>query len=163
MAASTKSGPGVYEKLGIRPVINAQGGVTDLGGSILIPSVRRAMDETSDSFVSMGELLEKSGEYIAGILGVEAAYVESGLEGIAGARTEKVQSPYYYVRIAMHVVMDTAVLGKDARQVARELMEGKPRVGMLLPDDNTIEVRSYNLYDGEEAAIAEELRSVLSS
>ncbi len=68
----------VYKKLGARPLINASGNQTVLGGSILSPAVKKAMEEASASYVEMEELLEKSGEHIASLLGVEAAYVTSG-------------------------------------------------------------------------------------
>jgi L-seryl-tRNA(Ser) seleniumtransferase len=68
----------VYNRLGARPVINAAGNQTVLGGSILSPAVKAAMEAASASYVEMEELLAKSGEHIASLLGVEAAYVTSG-------------------------------------------------------------------------------------
>ena len=67
-----------YRKLGVRPVINADGHMTVLGGSILSPEVRQAMDEAGDTYVEMRDLQTKAGEYIADRLGVEAAHVTSG-------------------------------------------------------------------------------------
>jgi L-seryl-tRNA(Ser) seleniumtransferase len=72
---------GVYEKLGVRPIINAQGHRTVIGGSTPTAEVARAMEEAGESFVEMRELLEKSGQRIAGLLGVEAACVTSGAFG----------------------------------------------------------------------------------
>ena len=71
-------GSKIYEKLGVRPVINAQGNGTVLGGSRPPQVVLDAMDEANLDFVEMRELLEKSGEYIAGVLGAESAFVTSG-------------------------------------------------------------------------------------
>ena len=68
----------VYEKLGVRHVINANGNQTVLGGSTPPPQVQEAMDEASLHWVEMEELLEKTGEYISGVLGTEAAIVTSG-------------------------------------------------------------------------------------
>ena len=68
----------IYEKLGVRPVINALSNQTVLGGSTPPPAVREAMEEASLQWVEMRELLEKAGEYIADVLGAEAAYVTSG-------------------------------------------------------------------------------------
>jgi len=68
----------VYEKLGVRHVINANGNQTVLGGSTPPPQVQEAMDEASLHWVEMKELLEKTGEYISGVLGTEAAIVTSG-------------------------------------------------------------------------------------
>ena len=68
----------VYEKLGVRHVINANGNQTVLGGSTPPPQVQEAMYEASLHWVEMEELLEKTGEYISGVLGTEAAIVTSG-------------------------------------------------------------------------------------
>jgi D-glucosaminate-6-phosphate ammonia-lyase len=68
----------IFERLGVRPVINASGIYTDLGGSRLSPSIWAAMTEANDSFVDMVELLDRTGETIAGMLGVEAARITPG-------------------------------------------------------------------------------------
>ncbi len=68
----------IYDKLGVRPVINAGGNTTLWGGSTPPPEVRRAMDEADHSYVEMAELLSRSGDFIAETLGVEAAHVTSG-------------------------------------------------------------------------------------
>ena len=68
----------VYTKLGVRSVINAGGSTTIWGGSTPSPVVKQAMDSADSNWVEMGELLEKSGAYIAKTLGVEAAYVTTG-------------------------------------------------------------------------------------
>ena len=75
---ATGSGTSVYSRLGVRPIINAQGNRTVLGGSATTPAVAAAMEEANHTYVEMRELLEKSGEFIAEMLGVEAAYVTSG-------------------------------------------------------------------------------------
>ncbi len=71
-------GSQIYTKLEVRPVINAGGSTTRFGGSTPSPAVKRAMDEADGSWVEIQELLEKSGAYIADVLGVEAAYVTAG-------------------------------------------------------------------------------------
>jgi L-seryl-tRNA(Ser) seleniumtransferase len=68
----------IYDRLGIRPVINAQGTYTSLGGSLMPPEVLRAMAEAAGSFVSIDELQEKVGARIAGLVGVPAAMVTAG-------------------------------------------------------------------------------------
>ena len=74
----TNSYSTIYEKLGITPVINAWGVATELGGWTLSPKVSKAMEDANSSQVEMTDLLKKSGEYIAELLGVEAAYITSG-------------------------------------------------------------------------------------
>lgn len=68
----------VYERLGVRRVINAWGVATELGGWTPSRKVMQAMERANDATVEMQDLLEKSGEFIADLLGVEAAYVTSG-------------------------------------------------------------------------------------
>ena len=70
--------PGVYKELGVKRIINAMGGATMLGGSVLQPKIQEAMEEANHTFVSMEDLLEKSGKVIADMLGAEAALVTSG-------------------------------------------------------------------------------------
>jgi L-seryl-tRNA(Ser) seleniumtransferase len=88
-----KSGSG-YSELGLKRVVNATGHLTLLGGSILSPKVLTAMEEANQSYVDMGELLEKSGKVVAEVVGAEAALVTSGcfaalVLGAAAAMTGK--------------------------------------------------------------------------
>ena len=69
---------GIFEELGVRPVLNAQGNRTLLGGSTPSASVRALMEEAEEYYVDMGELMDSVGQRIAGMLGVEAALVTSG-------------------------------------------------------------------------------------
>lgn len=78
MATTTATPSTVYELLGARPIINARGNQTVLGGSTPSPRVRRAMQEAERYYVDMGQLLERSGAVIAQLLGAEAAYVTTG-------------------------------------------------------------------------------------
>ncbi len=73
-----KYSPGIFERLGTKPVINACGIYTDLGGSVLSPGVWGAMEQANRSFVRMVELLEKSGQILADLMGAEAARVTPG-------------------------------------------------------------------------------------
>src|SRR5919197_3693236 len=68
----------IYEQLGVTPVINARGHNTVLGGSTPPARVRQAMDDAERYYVEMKELLRRSGEIIADLLGCEAAYVTPG-------------------------------------------------------------------------------------
>jgi L-seryl-tRNA(Ser) seleniumtransferase len=68
----------IYDQLGTKPVINALGIYTDLGGSILSPAVWSAMEQANQSFVSMVDLLDKTGMLIADLVGAEAARVTPG-------------------------------------------------------------------------------------
>ena len=66
---------GVYEDLGVRPVINAIGTNTRYGGSLMASEVLDIMREASQEFCLLDELHEKAGAKIAAMLDVEAADV----------------------------------------------------------------------------------------
>ncbi len=68
----------IFERLDVRPVINACGIYTDLGGSRLSPAVWSAMTESNDQFIDMVELLVSSGDVIASMIGADAARVTPG-------------------------------------------------------------------------------------
>jgi uncharacterized pyridoxal phosphate-dependent enzyme len=72
---------GVYQRLGVQPVINARGMNTMASGSLMPQPVLDAMAEAATAFVDMEELNRKAGEYIASRIGVEAAHVTSGSAG----------------------------------------------------------------------------------
>ena len=72
---------GVYQRLGVQPVINARGMNTMASGSLMPRAVLDAMAEAASVFVDMDELNRKSGEHIARLIGVEAAHVTSGSAG----------------------------------------------------------------------------------
>jgi L-seryl-tRNA(Ser) seleniumtransferase len=72
---------GVYERLGVRPIINARGMNTMAGGSLMPPPVLAALAEAGTRFVDMAELNARAGEHIAKLIGVEAAHVTSGSAG----------------------------------------------------------------------------------
>lgn len=72
---------GVYDRLGVRPILNARGMNTMASGSLMAPSVLQAMAEAATVFVDMGELNAKAGQHIARLIGVEAAHVTSGSAG----------------------------------------------------------------------------------
>ena len=85
---------GFYERLGVRPIINAAGNGTVFGGSIMRPEVLEAMHEASRAFVRLPELLDKAGKRVAALAGVEAAYITAGAAagitiGVAACMTGK--------------------------------------------------------------------------
>ena len=64
---------GVYEDLGLHPVINAATTFTALGGSLMPPEVIAAMNDAAGSFVEMNELHLAAGAKIASLTRNEAA------------------------------------------------------------------------------------------
>ncbi|MGV9382326.1 aminotransferase class V-fold PLP-dependent enzyme [Nonomuraea sp. NPDC003707] len=63
---------------GVRPVINASATLTALGGSLMPPSVLKAMAEGAAHFVDLPELHDHVGERLAALTRNEAACVTSG-------------------------------------------------------------------------------------
>ncbi len=70
--------PNVYERLGVRPIINASGPSTRLSGAIMPPEVAEAMREATQYCVDIAELQARAGQIIAEITGAESGYVTSG-------------------------------------------------------------------------------------
>jgi uncharacterized pyridoxal phosphate-dependent enzyme len=85
----------VYQELGVRPVINTEGTMTVLGGSLMRPEVEAVMAMASKNFVSVVELEVAAGKRIAELLNLPDGYtalVTSGaaaamLSGLAGILT----------------------------------------------------------------------------
>jgi L-seryl-tRNA(Ser) seleniumtransferase len=71
----------VYERLGVRPIINARGMNTMASGSLMPKPVLEAIAEAATAFVDMAELNRAAGARIARLAGVEAAHVTSGSAG----------------------------------------------------------------------------------
>ena len=88
-----------YEELGVPTVINCEGTMTMLGGSILRPELEAVMAQAGRHFVSMPELEVAAGKRIAEMLKLPdgytalvtsgaAAAIQSGLAGILTADNE---------------------------------------------------------------------------
>lgn len=68
----------IYERRGVRTLINAKGPATRLSGGIMRPEVTAAMAEASRHCVDTAELQAHASQVIAGVTGAEAGYVASG-------------------------------------------------------------------------------------
>ena len=75
------STPGIYDRLGVRTIINGRGATTSVGGTLMHPEVLAAMVQAAEAFVVMDELNEAVGAAIAELTGAEAGYVTSGSAG----------------------------------------------------------------------------------
>lgn len=85
---STTAHADIYADFGIKRVINAMGHVTLLGGSMLSPAVQAAMEAANTGYAPLEEVLDKTGNAIASMIGAESAMVTSGcfaalVQGIA--------------------------------------------------------------------------------
>jgi D-glucosaminate-6-phosphate ammonia-lyase len=70
----------IYKRLGIRPLINARGTHTRLGGSLMPPEVLDAMREAAGAYILLDELQERASAVIARATGAEAGMVTGGAE-----------------------------------------------------------------------------------
>ncbi len=68
----------IYRSLGVRRVVNAAGTLTRLGGPPMVPEALEAMREASRWSVSIEELQDRAGRYLAEVTGAEAGYVTCG-------------------------------------------------------------------------------------
>jgi uncharacterized pyridoxal phosphate-dependent enzyme len=68
----------IYEQIGVKPVINARGFNTVVGGNTPTPRMKAAMEQVERYYVDMNDLLERTGEIAARLMGAEAAYITPG-------------------------------------------------------------------------------------
>jgi L-seryl-tRNA(Ser) seleniumtransferase len=71
----------VYRRLGLRPIINASGTYTHLGGSLMPPEVIAAMNDAASAYVPIRELTKAVGDRIAQLTGNDGALVTTGAAG----------------------------------------------------------------------------------
>src|SRR5689334_7587025 len=93
-------GADMYRSIGVRPIINARGTFTIITGSQTLPEVKRAMEQTSRSFVQMDELMDSVGQRLAELSGAEWGIVTAGCAAglthltaaaLAGGNPERMQ------------------------------------------------------------------------
>ncbi|MEX2541969.1 MAG: aminotransferase class V-fold PLP-dependent enzyme [Trueperaceae bacterium] len=68
----------IYRRYGVKPLINAAGTKTRLGGALMSPEVLQAMTDAAAEAVDMAELQAAASKVIAGITGAQAGCVTSG-------------------------------------------------------------------------------------
>jgi D-glucosaminate-6-phosphate ammonia-lyase len=68
----------VFRTFSIRRVINCCGIYTDLGGSVLSPSVWQAVEQLNTAYVRMTDLLDAASALVAKLTGAEAARITPG-------------------------------------------------------------------------------------
>jgi D-glucosaminate-6-phosphate ammonia-lyase len=77
-AGPLKTGPQIYQSIGVEPVINCRGTFTIIGASIELPEVRAAMDAAAQHYVQLDELAEGVGHRLAALTGAEWGMVSAG-------------------------------------------------------------------------------------
>jgi L-seryl-tRNA(Ser) seleniumtransferase len=73
-----RSNANVYQRFGVRTIVNASGPSTRLSGGIMRPEVAAAMAEASQWCVDIGALQSRASEILAEATGAEAGYVTAG-------------------------------------------------------------------------------------
>ena len=113
-AGQLRYGSGIYESLGVRPVINCMGTFTIIGGSLMLPEVKRAMEDASRHYVHLDELMDAVGKRLAELTGAEWGIVTAGCAAalthataasIAGCDPEKLQRLPYLAGLKSEVIM----------------------------------------------------------
>ena len=102
---------GIYEELGVRPVINANGPVTRLSGAPLHPDVAAAMAEAAQTCVRIDELQDSAGRYLAEVSGAEAGYITAG--AAAGLALSAAACLARYNVAAMDRLPDTSAMPNE--------------------------------------------------
>jgi L-seryl-tRNA(Ser) seleniumtransferase len=93
-------GTGIYQSIGVRPILNCKGTFTIISGSQTLPEVKKAMEEASRHYVQMDELMEAVGQRLAELTQAEWGIVTAGCSAaitnataacIAGSNPERMQ------------------------------------------------------------------------
>jgi D-glucosaminate-6-phosphate ammonia-lyase len=71
----------IYDRIGVRTLVNARAATTAVGGTLMPPEVVQAMIEAANGFVVIEELNAAVGKLIAHCTGAEAGYVTAGSAG----------------------------------------------------------------------------------
>ncbi|MCW5977258.1 MAG: aminotransferase class V-fold PLP-dependent enzyme [Bryobacteraceae bacterium] len=78
---ATEESRRVYLSLGLKPIVNAAGTYTHLGGSLMPAEVIEAMNKAAQHYAPIRDLTRATGERIAQLTGNEAALVTTGAAG----------------------------------------------------------------------------------
>jgi D-glucosaminate-6-phosphate ammonia-lyase len=73
-----RAGTGIYESIGVRPLINCRGTLTIIGGSMELPEVRAAKDIANQQYVQLDELMAAAGMRLAELTGADWGMVSAG-------------------------------------------------------------------------------------
>lgn len=140
-AEAAQASPGIYQSIGVRPIINCRGTFTIIGGSLELPEVRAAKDAGAMHYVHLDELADAVGKRIAELTGAEAGLVTSGCSaGLAHATAACVAggNPDKHVRIPdlTGFAKDEVIIPKHSRNVYDAAVRS---VGVRVIEANTPE------------------------
>src|SRR5258707_12974294 len=88
-AKNTRNSMKVYTRLGLRPIVNASGTYTHLGGSLMPPEILEAMNDAARHYVPIPHLTKTTGQGMARLPGVAWALATTCAPGgsIVGSRS----------------------------------------------------------------------------
>jgi L-seryl-tRNA(Ser) seleniumtransferase len=69
---------GIYKSIGVRPLINARGTLTVIGGSMELPEVRAAKNAANQAYAQLDEVMDAVGKRLAELTGAEWGMVSAG-------------------------------------------------------------------------------------
>ena len=64
-SGGAQSGANIYQRIGVRPIINCKGTFTIISGSQSLPEVKKALEEASRHYVHLDELMDGVGRRLA--------------------------------------------------------------------------------------------------
>src|SRR5262245_16624457 len=100
MAGALRTGPDIFESIGVRPIVNCKGTFTIISGSQSLPEVKLAMEAASRHYVHLDELMEAVGKRLSELTQAEWGMVSNGCASalahataacVAGSDPEKMQ------------------------------------------------------------------------
>ena len=120
--AGLRSGPDVYQSIGVKPLINARGTFTIISGSTMLPEVREAMDAAARRYVHLDELADAVGARLATLTGAEWGLVTNGCSAgltLATAACVAGGNPDLHVRLPdlTGFARDEAIIPTHSRNV----------------------------------------------
>jgi seryl-tRNA(Sec) selenium transferase len=137
----------IYEELGITPLININGTVTVIGGSVMAPQVMELMRRGNEHFVLIDELEVAAGKFIAKLCKLPAGYtglVTGGaaaamVVGYAGMMTEDLEPRLHTIPDVSGFPRNEVIIQKShrynfdhqIRQTGAKLVEVETREEMI--------------------------------
>ncbi|WP_213974887.1 DgaE family pyridoxal phosphate-dependent ammonia lyase [Tepidanaerobacter acetatoxydans] len=127
----------IYQKYGLKQIINASGKMTALGGSALNSMVARAMFEAAQDYVDMQELTIKAGKIIAEMttaedgcptVGAAAGIVISTAALIAGENLTLIERLPYSEGLSNEIIIQKGHLINFGASIAQMIRLGGGRV-----------------------------------
>ena len=125
LPAASRVNENVYQRLGLRTIVNASGPSTRLSGGIMRPEVAAAMAEASQWCVDLAELQGRASEILAEATGAEAGYVTAGASAALMLATAACLAGLDPAK--MNRLPDTTGMAERGRRRAQPAQHVRPR------------------------------------